>query len=99
MLRIFPDHTATMSLISGLRYVNLLARYRPPTISPSMCRAHMPQMDAGREVGLILSGLIQASRDSLDVMSRLSGWSATRTNPALHTAEIAVASHRGAEIE
>src|SRR5713101_1585937 len=46
MLRMFPERSATMSLIFGLQYVNL--------ISPSPERAHMPVMDAGREVGLIL---------------------------------------------
>src|SRR6266568_4559437 len=54
MLRFLPERSVTMSLISGLQYANFRASYLPPTISLSLGRAHMPQMDAGREVGVIL---------------------------------------------
>src|SRR5258705_7636297 len=44
MLRMFSERSATMSLIFGLQYVNFRASYLPPTISPSLGRAHMPRM-------------------------------------------------------
>jgi hypothetical protein len=48
----------------------------PPIISPSLGRAHMPQMDAGREVGLILS---RACSERVELPSPLSNHTLSRT--------------------
>src|SRR6266446_2753149 len=78
MLRMFPKRSATMSLISGLQYVNFRASYLPPTISPSLGRAHMPRMDAGREVGLIL---FRACSERVELQSPSSSHTLSRTLP------------------
>src|SRR5437660_4303287 len=54
ILRMFSERSAIMSFIASLQYVNFRASCLPPIIPPSLGRAHMPEMDAGPEVGLIL---------------------------------------------
>src|SRR6266853_5623231 len=76
MLRMFPERSTTMSLISGLQYVNFRASYLPPIIVPSLGRAHMSQMDAGPEVGLIL---FRACSERVELQSPLSSRMLSRT--------------------
>src|SRR6266550_2357966 len=80
MLRMFPERSVTMSLISGLQYMNLrascLSPMISPIISPSLGRAHMPPMDAGREVGLIL---FRACSERVELQSPSSSHALSRT--------------------
>src|SRR6266436_918408 len=78
ILRMFPKRSAIISFIAGLQYVNFRASYLPPIISPSPGRAHIPQMDSGREVGLIL---FRACSERVELQSPWSSHTLSRTLP------------------